>query len=86
MTNEEPLTIETARRTLDDGLDLLSRLMPFADWCAVVRPEVAAYAVKAFGSLEAFHEDARLTMCKVISMANEQLQELERAGKETEGE
>jgi hypothetical protein len=85
IADEKPLTNEAARRHLDDALELQSRLMPFADWCAAVRPDVAAYAVKAYGSLEAFYEDSRLKMCETIAMASDQLQALERAGKVREG-
>lgn len=82
--DEKPLTLEAARRTLDDAIRLRASRVSFADWCATVRPDIEAYAIKQFGSLQACYEDSVVWMNKTVSMCADQVVELERAA-EAEG-
>jgi hypothetical protein len=81
MTN--PIT--EARHDLDRAWRMYHSTMPFQDWCTVVRPEIAAIAVKRYGSLFGMFNDARIWICKLLLMAIRQVDELQDATQQLNG-
>ena len=77
--------ITDALRDLDRAWRMYHSTMPFEDWCKVVRPDVAAYAVKKYGSLFGMYNDARIWACKLLLMAIRQVDELQDARQQPNG-
>ena len=77
--------ITDALRDLDRAWRMYHSTMPFEDWCKVVRPDVAAYAVKKYGSLFGMYNDARSWACKLLLMAIRQVDELQDARQQPNG-
>ena len=72
MTTSNLPTLAEARRNLQKAWELYNSHMPLEEWRRVVRPEVAAWAVKEHGSLEAAYSDALDWAFKCLALTYEQ--------------
>jgi hypothetical protein len=54
-----------AKEGFEKCFELLQCFMPLDNWKASVNPEVAQYAIKRFGSLEAMYFDSQSEICNL---------------------
>lgn len=54
-----------AKKGFKQCFDLLQSYMPLEDWRLCVKPEIAAYAIKCYGSLDEMYFESRSDVCKL---------------------
>ena len=69
MKTRNPPTLAEARANLQKAWELQNSHMSLEEWRRVVRPDVAEWAVKVHGSLEAAYNDFRISVCTVFLLA-----------------
>lgn len=77
MKTRNPPTPAEARRNLQKAWELNNSHMSLEEWRKVVRPDVAEWAVKVHGSLEAAYNDFRISVCTVFLSAYAQWEDAE---------